>query len=133
MKRLLTLVLAMAGLFALLQGPALASPAGAGRRIAACTAQGQFAICDAAGNARHHPVTIVVHVRATPVQSVFVAWDITCAKGSGAGSSSGHFRSGTPVNRKLHHPYKHPDNCIVSADAQLARGGHLHLWLTYTS
>lgn len=133
MKRLLGLALATAASIALMAGSASAAPASHARQIASCRAQGDFAICDAAGNARHQPVTIVVHVRASPRQSVLVSWDITCSKGFGAGSSSGQFNSGTPVNRKLHHPYAHPDNCIVSADAQLSSGRSLHLWLTYTS
>jgi hypothetical protein len=120
-------------LIAPLTGSASAAQVAVSRQIASCRAQGDFAICDAAGNARHHPVTILVHVRATPRQSVLVSWDITCSKGLGAGSSSGQFRSGTPVNRKLHHPYTHPDSCIVSAGAQLSGSGHLHVWLTYTS
>jgi hypothetical protein len=134
--RLLSLGFAAAASIALTAGAASAAPAApasAPRQIASCRAQGDFAICDAAGDARHQPVTIVVHVRATPRQGVSVAWDITCSKGLGAGGSSGQFNSGTPVNRKLHHPYAHPDSCIVSADAQLSRGGHVHLWLTYRS
>jgi hypothetical protein len=130
--RLLGLGLATAAI-AMTSTSASAAPVGASRQIASCRAQGEFAICDAAGNARHQPVTIVVHVRATPRQSVSVAWDITCSKGLGAGGSSGQFHSGTPVNRKLHHPYAHPDSCIVSADAQLASGGNLRVWLSYTS
>jgi hypothetical protein len=131
--RLLSLGFAAAASIALTAGAASAAPASAPRQIASCRAQGDFAICDAVGDARHQPVTIVVHVRATPRQGVSVAWDITCSKGLGAGGSSGQFNSGTPVNRKLHHPYAHPDSCIVSADAQLSRGGHVHLWLTYRS
>jgi hypothetical protein len=132
MTRLLGLGLATVASIFLMVGSASAMQAGASRQIASCRAQGDFAICVASGNARHQPVTIVVHVRATPRQSVLVSWDIVCSKGFGAGSSSGQFHSGTPVNRKMHHPYAHPDSCIVSADAQLSSGGHVHLWLTYT-
>ena len=131
-KRLAVLLIAIAAA-AGLEAPALAAPASTSRQIASCTAQGDFAICDASGTARHHPVAIYLHVRANPHQSVSGAWDITCAKGTGAGGSSGSFSGGTPINRRLHHPYKHPDYCIVSAHGQLARHGHLHLWLTYTS
>ncbi len=130
LKRLLV-ALAIAAPIALLVTPASAAPASI--QIGSCRAHGQFAICDASGNARNHPVTIVLHVRSVPDQSVSGAWDMTCAKGLGAGSSSGRYNSGTPINRILHKPYLHPDNCIVSADGQLAHGGSLHIWLTYTS
>jgi len=130
LKRLLV-ALAIAAPIALLVAPASAAPASI--QIGSCRAHGQFATCVASGNARHHPVTIVMHVKSVPDQSVSGAWSMTCAKGFGAGSSSGRYNSRTPINRILHKPYLHPDNCIVSADGQLAHGGSLHIWLTYTS
>lgn len=133
MKRLFAVAAMVAAWIGLMATPAFAAPSAGARTIASCTAQGQYAICDAAGTARHHPVTIVVHVRAYPRQSVQVAWSIVCSLGFSAGSSSGQFNSGTPINRTLHHPYRHPDSCIVSADGQLSHGGHLRLWLTYRS
>lgn len=133
MKSLLTVGAMVAASIGLMASPALASPAAGARTIASCKAQGEYAICDAAGTARHHPVTIVLHVRAYPRQSVQGAWSIVCSRGFSAGSSSGQFNGGTPINRTLHHPYRHPDSCIVSADGQLSHGGHLHLWLTYRS
>jgi len=100
--------------------------------VAGCSANGEFAICSAAGTARHHPLRIVLHVRANPPQSVSGAWDMTCSKGTGAGGSSGMYHTGTPINRVLHKPYRHPDSCIVSADGQLGRRGKIHLWISYT-
>jgi hypothetical protein len=100
--------------------------------IASCKAHGQFATCVAAGNA-NHPHNIYVHVRSYPRQGAYVAWTMVCVKGSGAGSTSGHFSTGTPINRRLRKPYYRPDSCTVSADAQLKHGGHLHLWLNYTN
>jgi hypothetical protein len=35
-----------------------------------------------------------------------------------------------PLTRTVHMPYRRPDFCSVSADAQLSNGGHLHIWLT---
>jgi hypothetical protein len=58
---------------------------------------------------------------------------MTCAKGLGAGGTHGSYRAGTPFSRVLRKPYRHPDNCIVAADGQLGRRGHLHIWLTYTN
>lgn len=91
--------------------------------VGTCTAQGQFAICDASGSV-NKPITIDVTVTSSPAQSVFVAWDDTCSQGLGAGSASGSFTASTPVTRQISHPYHQPDNCIVSADAQLQNGGN---------
>jgi|SRR5580704_3298792 hypothetical protein len=131
MKRLLMIAFALAGSMSLAIAPASAAPASS--FIASCQARGAYAICDAAGTAGNHPVTIVMHVRAVPRQSVSGAWAITCSEGLGAGSKSASFHGRTPINRILRHPYRHPDSCVVSADAQLSRHGHLHIWLTYTS
>jgi hypothetical protein len=130
MKRIAVLLSAFAAVI-LLSVPASAAPAAI--RIGSCRAHGQFATCVASGNANHHPVTIVLHVRATPTQAISGSWSMTCAKGFGAGGSSGNVKSGTPVNRALRKPYRRPDNCSVAADAQLNRGGSLRVWLTYTS
>jgi hypothetical protein len=141
-------VLVMAPLAAaagLLTGPGLASAAPAAPSRAAavqhaarihhagsCTAQGDFATCDAAGNSIR-PIRIRVHVHARPDQHVFVAWTDTCSRGTGAGSRSGSFHAVTPVNRLIRHPYAHPDSCIISSDAQLQDSGHwIHVNNTYT-
>lgn len=132
MNRLLIIVTGLIASMALL-ATIPAAAASHSIRIAGCRARGEFATCVAGGNARHHPLKIVLHVRSDPKQSVSGAWDMTCAKGSGAGSTHGSFHSGTPINRALRKPYRHPDSCIVSADGQLKRRGMLHLWLTYTN
>jgi len=131
MKRPFAVVFAVAASTVLLATPAAAATASI--QIGSCRAQGEFATCVASGNARHHPVKIVLHVRSSIAQSVSGAWNMTCSKGLGAGGSSGRFHTGTPINRVLHHPYTHPDSCIVAADGQLARHGSLHIWLTYTN
>lgn len=117
-------------------GPASASPAVTPlariHHAGACTAQGDFAVCDAAGNAAR-PLRIRVHVHARPNQHVFVSWVTTCSKGLGAGSKSGSFHAVTPVNHLIRHSYARPDSCIVSADAQLQDGGNwIHVNNTYT-
>jgi hypothetical protein len=132
-KRLLSVGAAIAAWIGLMSAPAFAAPAAAAWTIASCKAHGHHAICYALGAARHHPVSIVVHVRAYPRQSVQVTWSVACSLRSSTGVSSGQFNSGTPINRTLHQPYRHPDNCIVSADGKLSHGGHLRLWLTYRS
>ncbi|MDA8318422.1 MAG: hypothetical protein M0030_01210 [Actinomycetota bacterium] len=131
MKRLLAVGAMVAAWLGLMVTPALAAPASAPRTIASCRAHGHHAICYALGAARHHPVMIVVHVRAYPRQSVQVTWSIACSLGARSGLSSGQFSSGTPINRKLHRPYRHPDSCIVSAAGKLAHDGHVRMWLTY--
>jgi hypothetical protein len=95
-----------------------------------CRASGGFATCVEGGTATR-PYTIYAHVAASPNQSVHVAWNMVCAKGSGAGSRSGSFTATTPVTKKLSHPYRYPDNCTISVDAQLSHGGSLHVWTTY--
>lgn len=117
--------------------PAAASTNGAAsahnkvRTFASCRAQGDFAICVAGGNV-NRPVQLRVHVYASPKQRVSGAWDVVCAKGTGAGSESGTISGTTTINRKLRMPYAHPDSCTASADAQLAKGGKIHVWLTAT-
>jgi ricin-type beta-trefoil lectin protein len=106
--------------------------ASASTTFASCSAQGDFAICDATGTA-NSPVTIMVTVTSSPDQDVFVAWDTTCSEGLSAGGSSGSFTAQTPVTRTISHPYQHPDSCIVSADAQLQAGGNsVHVSLSYS-
>lgn len=130
MKRMAVLFSVLAASATLVAVPASAAPASI--RIGSCRAHGEFATCVASGNANHSPVSIVVHVRVTPAQAVTGAWSMTCSKGSGAGSSSGNLKGGTPINRRLRKPYRRPDSCSVAADAQLDRGGSLKIWLTYT-
>ncbi|MGH3195465.1 MAG: RICIN domain-containing protein [Streptosporangiaceae bacterium] len=97
-----------------------------------CSAQGDYATCVASGTA-DRPVTLTVSVTSSPDQDVFVAWDTVCSEGTSAGGSSGSFTAGTPVTRTISHPYKQPDSCIVSADAQLQAGGNsVHVSLSYS-
>jgi hypothetical protein len=119
---------------------AFSAPAGAathhGPRIytfGRCSAQGDFATCVTNGGSINHPAKIWIHVTATPRQKVDdISWDALCSKGLGDGSSSGQFSATTPVNHLIHHPYRDPDNCIVSADGQLSGSGHLHITLIAT-
>ncbi len=83
--------------------------------------------------ASNDPTSIHVHVKSSKAgEQVYVAWDVTCAKGSGAGSKSGSFTANTVVNRKIKMPYTRPDYCIVSADAQLQKGGSwIEVYISY--
>jgi len=111
---------------------AAATDASASTNFASCSAQGDYAICDAVGTA-NSPVTVTVTVTSSPDQAVYVAWDTTCLEGTSAGGSSGSFTAQTPVSRAITHPYHQPDSCIVSADAQLQDGGNsVHLVLSYS-
>ena len=131
MKRLLAAAMAAVA-SAMIATPAFAASHAASKTFGSCRAQGDFAICTASGTA-NDPATIKVHVSASPAQKVLVTWDMTCLKGTGAGGSQGQFKARAPLSRALHHPYAHPDSCIVAAGAMLWNGsGHLHVWLTYT-
>ncbi len=102
------------------------------KRIGNCTARGDFAVCDASGSV-NHPSRITVYVGVHPGQHVSGSWDVVCTKGTGAGSKSGSFSGHPGTAHALRHtlkmPYAHPDSCTASADAQLGRGGRLHVWL----
>lgn len=130
-RRISAIAVATATSLLLLAAPAFASTA----RIynaGSCRAEGQYATCVASGTA-YNPTTINVHVSAPRAGlPVYVAWSTVCAKGDGAGTSSGQYKAVTGSNRKIRHPYTRPDYCIVAADAQLTRGGiHIHVWITY--
>jgi Ricin-type beta-trefoil lectin domain len=134
MKRLSHLGFNMAVTVLLAAGAIAASSAtaSASTTFASCSAQGDYAICDASGTATS-PVTLTVTVTSSPDQQVFVAWDTTCSEGLSVGGSSGTFTAQTPVTRTISHPYYQPDSCIVSADAQLQAGGNsVHVSLSYS-
>jgi hypothetical protein len=104
------------------------------RHLGGCRARGDFAICVAGGSV-NHPSSIHVHVTANPAQRVTGSWSVVCSRGFGAGSKSGNFhgRAGAtshPLTVPVKMPYKHPDNCTASADAQLSSHGRLHVWIT---
>jgi hypothetical protein len=113
--------------------PASSSVTPAAHFIGGCRAQGDYAICTASGNV-NHPHSISVHVIARPGQHVSGAWSMVCSKGTGAGSKSGNFSGWAGIKNNLNHklrmPYRRPDSCSVAADAQLAHGGRIHVWLT---
>jgi hypothetical protein len=97
----------------------------------ACTAHGQFATC-VAGGTDTRPATLYVTARTHNHQRLTVFWDVVCSKGLSAGSKSGQFTARSPiVLHVLKHPYRHPDSCIVSADAQISTGNYLHIQLSY--
>jgi Ricin-type beta-trefoil lectin domain len=134
MKRLSRLVAAAAATGLLTAGAIAVSTAAASASttFGSCSAQGDFATCDASGTATK-PVTITVTVTSSPDQSVFVSWDDTCSQGLGAGGDSGSFTATTPVSRTISHPYRQPDSCIVAAGAQLQAGGNsVHVALSYS-
>jgi hypothetical protein len=120
-RRLAGGVLACAALA--LGGVAATASVASASTVGSCTAQGDYATCVASGTV-NEPITIDVTVTSSPDQPVFVAWDDTCSQGTGAGSDSGSFTATTPKTTAISHPYSQPDNCIVSADAQLQNGGN---------
>jgi hypothetical protein len=120
-RRLAGGVLACAALA--LGGVAATASVASASTVGSCTAQGDYATCVASGTV-NKPITIDVTVTSSPDQPVFVAWDDTCSQGTGAGSDSGSFTATTPKTTAISHPYSQPDNCIVSADAQLQNGGN---------
>lgn len=109
-----------AGVFA-----ASALPAGSAlKRIGRASASGDFAVALASGRATK-PKGIVVTVAARPNQRVRGNWTMVCSKGFGAGSKSGNFSGTTPLTRAARMPMVRPDNCTVSATAQLVRSGRV--------
>jgi hypothetical protein len=113
---------AATGLLALGGVVATAAVASAGT-IGSCSAQGDFATCDASGTA-NNPLTITVTVTSSPDESVTVFWDTVCSQGSGAGTSSGNFTATTPVTRTISHPYHQPNSCDVGIAAGLNNNGN---------
>jgi len=99
-----------------------------------CSAQGQYAICDASGNATR-PSVLYVSVQVGRSQWIKVYYDDVCSKGDGAGSKSSTFRlyvrRGKTATHSFPHPYAQPDSCTVSEDAQISTGNYLHLANTY--
>ena len=112
----------------LITGTASAAPDNYVHRVASCRARGDFAICVAGGNV-NRPLALYVYVSATPGQHVSGAWTVVCSKGLGAGSKSGSFSGRTTLRRYIRMPYRRPDSCTVSADAQLSHSGRLHVWI----
>jgi hypothetical protein len=96
--------------------------------FASKSASGDFAIALAGGKA-NHPQRLAVRVRTKPAQRVSVSWTMVCSKGLGAGSKSGQFKAAAPLLRALKMPMRHPDDCIVSASAQLDRSGSVRVAL----
>jgi hypothetical protein len=99
-----------------------------GKKIAQETANGEYAIAAAAGDA-DQPRALFLRVKSRPKQTVSGSWLIVCSRGSGAGSKSGDFEGKTTLVRKLRMPYKKPSSCTVSASAQLDEGGFLKVQL----
>ena len=130
-RRLVTSA-AVTGLLAL-GGLAAATAVASAGTIGSCSAQGEFATCDASGTASH-PLTITVTVTSSPDQSVSVYWDADCSQGTGAGLSSGNFTATTPVTRTISHPYYQPDSCAVAALGSLNNGGNsIHVSISSSS
>lgn len=106
--------------FGAVASTAVAASAGT---IGSCSAQGDFADCDASGTA-NNPLTITITVTSSPDESVTVYWDTVCSQGSGAGTSSGNFTATTPVTRVISHPYHQPASCDVAAAGGLNGTGN---------
>jgi hypothetical protein len=98
--------------------------------VGSCRSSGEFAACSESGEATG-PVSIQVHVDASPNQSVEVIWADTCTLGTSVASASGQFTATTPIDRTIHHPFKHPDSCGVVTTGGLSNSGSLHVWTTY--
>jgi hypothetical protein len=130
-RRIAVTTASAAAFLLMLAAPGFASTARV-YNAGSCSAEGQYATCVASGTA-YNPATINVHVSAPRTGlPIFVAWSDVCAKGDGAGTASGHFRTVTDSDRTIRHPYARPDNCAVAADAQLTSDGiHIRVWITY--
>jgi hypothetical protein len=112
------------------QASAQATPA-AVHQIGHCRAHGMAAHCIThKPGSILEPVSIHVHMTATPNAPVTVFWSMTCAKGSKTKSKHGTISRHTPLTRKLKLPMSHPDLCGVAAEGQLKGTGKIHVWLT---
>lgn len=99
------------------------------RNFATGDAQGDFAIASAAGTV-NDPGEIRVKVTSVPsAQQGKVSWTMSCTTGTGVGSKDGQFDTTTPIRRALPKPQASPDDCIVSANVQLDRGGKVKIAL----
>lgn len=116
-------ILAAAAVAALLSLVATSS-AFAWTTIASETAQGDYAVAVAAGNA-DHPSQIKVRIKSRPHQKVSGSWDVVCSRGFGAGTKTGSLSGYTNLTKTLRLPYAHPDSCTASVSAQLSGGGFL--------
>ena len=111
----------VAGLLAALT--ALAEPALAAVIIVdRAIARGDYAVATAGGSV-DRPRRLWVKVGARPNQRVDVSWVTVCSRGFGAGSRDGSFSGVTPLRRRIAMPYRRPDDCTVSASAQLSGRG----------
>jgi hypothetical protein len=133
-KRLAPVLPAAAAFALLFPASAAAAPARqqppAPKPFAQCTASGRDAICDAGGTV-NRPYSLWLHVRARPKQRVTGAWTVACSKGTASDDKSGTFAGKTVLIREMKMGYRHPRQCIASADAQLTGSGKsIHLWLT---
>jgi hypothetical protein len=128
----------LAGLAAV-AGPTAASASAGGtpaatKQIGHCRAHGAAAHCQThKPGTVMQPISIHVHVTATPNQPVTVVWAMTCGKGAKTKSKHGTITRHTPLTRKLKLPMSHPDLCGVSAIGQLSGSGKIHVWLTATT
>jgi hypothetical protein len=95
-----------------------------------CRSSGEFAACSDDATATS-PVSIQVHVTASPNQSVLVIWADTCTLNTSVASSSGQFTATTPIDRTVGHPFRHPNSCAIAVTAGLSNSGSLHTWNTY--
>ena len=98
------------------------------KRIGKCSARGNYATCVASGSV-NHPHALFVKVASRPRQRVAVYWSTVCSRGYGAGSKSGSFKARTPVRRQVKMAYAAPDDCTMSASAQLTHKGGLRVKL----
>ncbi len=97
------------------------------RNFATGKAQGDFAVASAAGTI-DNPGEIRVKVTSVPsAQQGSVSWTMICTTGTGVGSKDGQFDAATPIRRVLPKPQASPDDCTVSTNVQLDRGGKVNI------
>jgi hypothetical protein len=130
-KKFVPVLAAVAGAAVLFAGSASAATQPKAHTFGSCHKTGRGAKCTADGTA-NHPSSLWLHVRAQPHQRVYVGWALECSKGSGTRHKHGSFTAtATPtLTRKMPMTYKHPDQCIAAAAAQLSNRGSIHVWLT---
>jgi hypothetical protein len=106
-------------------GPPQSSPSpGAPGLIARSSSSGPYALTITTGSAAA-PQGVSVGVLASPNQRVSGIWVVVCTKELDVGSKQGNLSGRTPLSVAIPLPVHSPEDCTVTAEAQLSRSGRV--------
>jgi hypothetical protein len=109
-------------------GLALAGASDLGHMFSSGTNKGAFVVARAHGNATK-PHALFVKVTSKPRLLAAGNYTTDCDKKGTGGTRGDKFRGKTPVVVKLHHRFRNPDRCEVTASAQIAGKGWVKIAL----